>query len=125
MTPDTDKPEALYRLRELAQAAECGQWVFDGNEVVAPDHELSIDVLPVLIADPSSSMGPYIAAANPTAILSLLDTLAAQDAEIAAMREALRGIIAARNSAPGSGQYTTLQAIEDIASDALSAKEAK
>ena len=100
---DHDKPEALRQLRELAMAATPGPWKADHNSIFR--YVSHRDWSPVLHAqyeydtgvtiEVSDANADYIAAANPTTILRLLDTLAAKDAEIEAMREALDGAVSA------------------------------
>ncbi|WP_034639947.1 ead/Ea22-like family protein [Chitinilyticum aquatile] len=75
-------PEQINELRELAQRATQGVWRWDGDFVALPR---PLDA-PAIICEPYHREldGQYIAAANPQAILALLDEL---DGLRAAVRE--------------------------------------
>lgn len=128
MTTDTQE------LRELAEKATPGPWCDDGCGCV----DTEISGLPVARFfgggsdgisrgyDGSLANAAYIAAANPTAVLSLLDELDTLREQVATLREALEcadvGMCAV--GVPHKGEREVLQQAVNIVRKALAATEA-
>ena len=65
----------MDNLRKLAEAATPGPWHCHKGAVGASDHDYSGQQVEIHIADSGTRDAAYIAAANPQAILDLLDEI--------------------------------------------------
>lgn len=79
-------------LRALAEAATPGPWEVVGESVVTDGNAATVAVIE---APDYEEDAAYIAAANPTAVLDLLDRLAAAEARASAAEARLAGLRAA------------------------------
>lgn len=140
MTETVITPEKLDELERLARAATPGPWEYEdmsqsvyGNSVGGCRLEMSMH----LVADirgwghyrylPNGqeiqdATGNFIAAANPAAILALIERVRTQDAEIARLREAMQkayGYLWHANNEPGTPNYHSPKTVAYEARKAL------
>jgi Ead/Ea22-like protein len=80
--------QELIELRKLAEAATQGEWRYDYDEGYCGELIASNGVsICSFVDEPTASDAAYIAAANPAAVISLLDKLQSLQAEVAEHKE--------------------------------------
>ncbi|MDV2046278.1 ead/Ea22-like family protein [Citrobacter freundii] len=106
-------------LREAAEKATKGQWAVEFDDEIYSTDGVNHEQIAMVFSENEARDAAFIAAANPTAVLALLDELEAAEkriAELSASHSKLRDTMAGiHNTIRMDGGYTPLAAILNAA----------
>ncbi|MDV1156786.1 ead/Ea22-like family protein [Citrobacter freundii] len=106
-------------LREAAEKATKGQWAVEFDDEIYSTDGVNHEQIAMVFSENEARDAAFIAAANPTAVLALLDELKAAEkriAELSASHSKLRDTMAGiHNTIRMDGGYTPLAAILNAA----------
>ncbi|HHA3665923.1 ead/Ea22-like family protein [Citrobacter freundii] len=86
-------------LREAAEKATKGQWAVEFDDEIYSTDGVNHEQIAMVFSENEARDAAFIAAANPTAVLALLDELKAKDSTIATQQQEIRTLLNALGQA--------------------------
>lgn len=80
-------------LREAAEKATKGQWVVEFDDEIYSTDGVNNEQIAMVFSENEARDAAFIAAANPAAVLALLDELEAKDSTIATQQQEIRTLL--------------------------------